>query len=250
MYDIRTTALNSPCHACDLRDEDKNNDRCLKCDARAEYSFLVDEGLVPTVLSIEKQNIGHRISNIGKAEKEKVVMSQYKIGICSNCERSDMPLPGHGRCWLCYEAGRNAVQAGESVEDALAVVKERVKGKKDLKGRAWGKKGEKKDSRIQGSSEKRNQEPEKEEQNIGHRTSNIEEKQNIEPADIFSLQPKPLQPDYPWGLMYLEFKTERDVKILEWLNKEAEDHRRRPDQEIMWILQNYIEVETVQEPEV
>ena len=61
MYENRHSALKSPCYDCDLLDYDKNNDRCLKCDARAEYALLVDEGLIPTVLAIERKKKGSRI---------------------------------------------------------------------------------------------------------------------------------------------------------------------------------------------
>jgi hypothetical protein len=200
--------MKSPCHDCKLRDTDKNNSICIECDKRVAYVAAL--GGFPAE---------------PETEKRRGVMS--KIGACNNCEREGLSLAVFGRCWLCYDAARQAKEAGASVEAALAAAKERIKSGVNLKSRAGTKKGKtatRPDSTV--SAKKK----------LRQAAADIMAEETI---NILKEAPGWLAPN---GIgVCLEFKDDRDKGILNWIEELATEHRRNPEQQIMWILQDYID---------
>jgi hypothetical protein len=62
-------------------------------------------------------------------------------------------------------------------------------------------------------------------------------------ADVPPAAYEPLKTYRPHGVLgvCLEFKDERDKKMYERVSEYANEHRRDPASEIMWILQDYID---------
>jgi hypothetical protein len=138
-------------------------------------------------------------------------------GTCWNCGRENMSLPARGLCGLCDRFWREAPANGKEI--ALAAAKKRVEDGVLYKPIAKKAKGMRREAEGRVGKVTESQEPE-----------------------AVKKKPTPVPYKFPeveaWGTMLLEFKTRLDLKILEWLNNSAEVHRRRPDQQIMWILQN------------
>jgi hypothetical protein len=131
-------------------------------------------------------------------------------GTCKNCEREDMSLPAMGLCGRCNGAWKAAPEGMK--EAALAQAKVNAKSGRKL---SWGTRNKPK---------------------IGEPTG-----LEAYTSEVIAGIHRTLDPDKEKAGLYLEFKDDRDQGILKWLNESAENHRRRPDQEILWILQNYIE---------
>ena len=150
-------------------------------------------------------------------EKRRDVMATArKKGTCVNCERPDMYLPAFGRCYLCYDVVRKANKAGatsEEIQAALAKGRERIKSGVNLKSR----KGTKKLRQAA--------------------------------ADIMAEETKNILEEAPgWVVpsvrgVCLEFMDDSDKGMFDWLRERADESRRNPEQQIMWILQHYIEAE-------
>lgn len=203
--------MKSPCYDCNLRDEDKNGKTCTECDARYRYasSFLADQ--LPVI--VEKR----RYETMGVK------------GTCKNCERKDMSLPARGLCGLCHGAWWKAPVDGK--EAALAAAKEKVQSGIDLKRRPRCKKPK--------------------------QTANKSKAKDL--ADFVDAEkPVALMNEFKMSIgeavsgvdvVCLEFKDERDMNIREWIDKQAKESRRNPDQQIMWILQHYIEATPDLNPE-
>ncbi|MDP3284741.1 MAG: hypothetical protein Q8M56_09980 [Desulfobacterales bacterium] len=128
-------------------------------------------------------------------------------GTCGNCHREDMSLPAAGMCGRCNYAVKHAPPGGE--EAALAVAADNAASGKSRKYTA------KKKPQNQGPGEKK---PEP----VTYKAS----EGWLAPTGI--------------GVC-LEFKDDRDKGIFKWIEELAEDHRRNPEQQIMWILQDYID---------
>lgn len=155
-----------------------------------------------------------------EAIKKGVVMATArKKGTCNNCERTDMYLPAFGKCWVCYDERRNALKNGTSVEEALAGVRGRIR-------LGMGKKGRLKTKKTPGGEEAA-----------------------LSAAGIMAEETKTILEEAPgWVVpsvrgVCLEFKDDRDKGMFDWLRERADESRRNPEQQIMWILQHYIEAE-------
>jgi len=132
-------------------------------------------------------------------------------GTCNNCERENMSLPSRGFCGLCDRFWRNAPVDGKMA--ALAAAKERV-----TKGTLYAPFKKKK---IKQAKEKASP-----------------EKQNIEPAEV----PSRVSPfSYPLDVMHLEFKSERDKELLDWLVSFSVECRREPQQQLLCILTRHMD---------
>lgn len=199
--------MKSPCHDCTSGDTDKNNSICLKCEARVKYAQGLNACLDPSI-KIERR----------------FVMS--KRGTCKNCERSDMLLPGFGRCWVCYDAGRNADSSGASVEAALAAAKDKIKNSKFRKSRKRiGGTSEAQATRDSAAAELLRQQAGKTE--LKPVTYKIGIDRSIPGVDVVSL----------------EFKDERGKDLLRKLREKANTMYRDLEQQMLWMLQGWISAE-------
>jgi len=209
--------MKSPCHDCENSDTDKNNSICTECDKRVKYA----------------QGLNACLDSSIKIERRvRVVGYSYGRGTCKNCERPDMSLQGLDLCWLCKQTHLSATTEEGRIA-ALAEVKAKIKA---------GARGQKSKRRLAAAQ------PDK------IKICTIPE--DRAPSSVDS----PLSPDkraetpdhlvtHKTGVaasmtavdvVCIEFKGARDEKMLDWINELAEEHRRNTEQEIMWIIQDYI----------
>ncbi len=127
-------------------------------------------------------------------------------GTCKNCERENMTLPARGLCGRCNGAWWKAPTDGK--EAALATAKELVKSVANLK-----------------------RQPHK----------SARKKADLRTAEPVTYKiPEGGLNELLTDAAWIEFKDDRDKKILLWIKELANEHRRTLEQQIMWILQDNI----------
>lgn len=213
--------MRSPCleNKCGLRFADKNCGACLKCEKRINYVAAL--GIFPDGPEMEK--------------KEGVMA---KKGTCRNCKREKMALPARGLCGLCNAAWVNAPE-GEK-EAALAAARARVD---DCRQRGESFKSRTGKKKVAASDKTADQDilSSGGEKPVGRLAG---KEAVLTTADLLKSEEPGAVITWPPPIadfVALNFSDGRDKKILSYVEELAKEARRSPDQQILWMLQDYME---------